>query len=60
VVDLLYRRVSVVMGQDKVKEALARIGTDPMLQSPDELARLVREESAKWGEIVRLSGAKAD
>jgi tripartite-type tricarboxylate transporter receptor subunit TctC len=48
------------MGQDKVKEALARIGTDPMLQSPDELARLVREESAKWGEIVRLSGAKAD
>jgi tripartite-type tricarboxylate transporter receptor subunit TctC len=60
VVDLLYRRVSVVMGQDKVKEALARIGTDPMLQSPDELARLVREESAKWGEIVRISGARAD
>ena len=60
VVDLLYRRVSVVMGQDKVKEALARIGTDPMLQSPDELARLVREENAKWGEIVRISGARAD
>jgi tripartite-type tricarboxylate transporter receptor subunit TctC len=60
VVDLLYRRVSVVMAQEKVREALAKLGTDPMLQSPQELGQLIREESAKWGEIVRLSGATAE
>ncbi len=60
VVDLLFRRVSVVMAQDKVKDALAKLGNDPMLQPPEELARLIRDESAKWGEIVRLSGATAE
>jgi len=60
VVDTLYKRLTSVMAQPKVKESLARIGTNPMLQSPDQLAKLVRDDSEKWGKIVKLSGAKAD
>jgi len=60
VVDALYKRLTTVMAQQKVKDALARIGTDPMLQTPDQLAKLIRDDSAKWGRIVKLSGATAD
>jgi tripartite-type tricarboxylate transporter receptor subunit TctC len=60
VVDALYKGLTTVMGQQKVKDALARIGTDPMLQPPDQLARLIRDDSEKWGRIVKLSGATAD
>jgi tripartite-type tricarboxylate transporter receptor subunit TctC len=60
IVDTLYKRLTSVMAQPKVKESLARIGTDPMLQPPDQLAKLVRDDSEKWGKIVKLSGAKAD
>lgn len=60
VVDALYKRLTTVMAQQKVKDALARIGTDPMLQTPDQLAKLIRDDSEKWGRIVKLSGATAD
>ncbi len=60
IVEALYKRLVTVMAQPKVKEALAKIGTDLMLQPPDQLARLIREDSEKWGRIVKLSGATAD
>jgi tripartite-type tricarboxylate transporter receptor subunit TctC len=60
VVDTLYKRLTAVMAQQKVKDALARIGTDPMLQPPDQLAKLIRDDSEKWGRIVKASGATAN
>jgi len=42
------------------KQRLVEQGADPVGNSPDEFARLLREEVAKYAEVVRISGAKAD
>lgn len=36
---------------------LVKHGVEPTPSSPDELARFIREETAKWAPIVRASGA---
>jgi len=42
------------------RQKLIEQGADPVGNSPEEFARLLREEVAKYAEVVRLSGAKAE
>jgi tripartite-type tricarboxylate transporter receptor subunit TctC len=44
----------------EVKAKLIAAGLEPMWNSPAEFAAYVRSETAKWGKIVRDSGATAD
>jgi tripartite-type tricarboxylate transporter receptor subunit TctC len=60
IVQRLHKDLRTVMGAPKMKESLEALGTDPWMLGPDELARVIREESAKWGETVKRSGAKAE
>jgi tripartite-type tricarboxylate transporter receptor subunit TctC len=43
-----------------VSAALEGQGVEPMPTSSEELARFIREETAKWAPIVRATGAKAE
>jgi len=43
-----------------LKQKMVEQGADPVGNTPEEFARLLREEVARWAEIVRLSGAKAE
>ena len=43
-----------------VAAALEGHGVEPMLTTPEELARFIREETVKWAPIVRASGAKVE
>lgn len=60
IVQRLYKALQAVMATPKMKESLEALGTDPWILGPDELAKVIREESAKWGETVKRSGAKAE
>mgnify|MGYP001168635333 FL=1 len=42
------------------RENFARIGADTLESSPEEFARFMREEIAKWGKVVRDAGVKLD
>jgi tripartite-type tricarboxylate transporter receptor subunit TctC len=42
------------------KQRLVEQGADPVGNSPEEFAKLLREEVAKYAEVVRISGAKAE
>ncbi len=42
------------------REKLAALGADALEGTPDQFATLFREEVAKWGRIVKNSGAKAE
>jgi tripartite-type tricarboxylate transporter receptor subunit TctC len=44
----------------EVRAKLIAAGLEPMWNSPTEFAAYVRSETAKWGKIVRDSGATAD
>jgi tripartite-type tricarboxylate transporter receptor subunit TctC len=42
------------------KQRLVEQGADPVGNTPEEFAKLLREEVAKYAEVVRISGAKAE
>ena len=52
--------VTAVLEMPDVKERLERLGAEPAPQSPDDFARFVRDEIARWAKVVKASGATAD
>ena len=60
IVDKISTDMRRVLAQPDMRERLAAIGVDIRASSPDELAVFQRSEQAKWGKIVKDSGAKVD
>jgi tripartite-type tricarboxylate transporter receptor subunit TctC len=48
------------MHAPELKERLAAMATDPATSTPEEFADYIKREIAKWGEVVRQAGLKAD
>jgi tripartite-type tricarboxylate transporter receptor subunit TctC len=44
----------------EVRKRLEEQGGEPVGSTPEEFAALLREEVAKWAEVVKVSGAKAE
>ena len=44
----------------ELSQKLVEQGTEPVGNSPEEFARMLKEEIARWAEIVRISGAKPE
>lgn len=60
VVDKLNHDIVAVLKSSELREFFAKQGTDVVGNSPEEFARYVKGEVARWGEVVRASGATAD
>ena len=43
-----------------LKQKLVEQGAEPVGNTPEEFGKLLREEVARWAEVVRISGAKAE
>lgn len=48
------------MHAPELKERLAALATEPTTSSPEEFAAYIKQEIAKWGEVVRKAGLKAE
>lgn len=44
----------------EVKERLLAVGAEPVGSSPEEFARHIKSEAARWGKTVKALGLKAD
>ena len=60
IVDKISGDMRRVLAQPDMQQRLAAIGVDIIASSPNELAAFQRAEIAKWGKIVKDSGAKVD
>ncbi|HWI13441.1 MAG TPA: tripartite tricarboxylate transporter substrate-binding protein, partial [Burkholderiales bacterium] len=60
VITQLNAALNRVMATDAMKDRLAAIGAEPGGGTPEDFAALIRSEYAKWGEVVRRTGAKID
>jgi tripartite-type tricarboxylate transporter receptor subunit TctC len=49
-----------IMHAPEMKERLAPMATDPVTSTPEEFAGYIKREIAKWGDVVRKAGLKAD
>ncbi len=57
VVHKLSTLIRQVVDTPAMKEKLEAIGSEPMLQAPEEFGAFLRKENDKWKDIVRKSGA---
>jgi len=48
------------MHSPEVKERLAGLGTDAVTSTPEEFSAYIKREIAKWGEVIRKAGLKAE
>lgn len=61
IVDRLHAALIKVSGSAEVKEAMLKVGVEPLTHpSPEAFAAFMREETMRWGKVARDSGAKAD
>ena len=42
------------------RQRLLDMGAEPVGNTPEEFAKIMKEDVVRWGEVVRASGAKAD
>jgi tripartite-type tricarboxylate transporter receptor subunit TctC len=60
IVQALAGAVAKATHDEEVKKRLAADGAEPVGNTPDEFDRQLKEDVAKYGEVVRVSGAKAN
>jgi tripartite-type tricarboxylate transporter receptor subunit TctC len=60
IVDRLNKAINSGLAESKMKARLADLGLTELAGSPAEFAKLIAEETEKWGKVVKFSGAKPD
>lgn len=52
--------IAAVMALPDVRERLVALGSEPSDFGPDKFGAFIKAEAAKWGEVVKSSGARAE
>jgi tripartite-type tricarboxylate transporter receptor subunit TctC len=60
IVDLIYRNIVTALAAPDMKERLATLGFVPVANTPAEFAAMVGGEVARWKQVIREAGIKAD
>ena len=60
IIDKLNAGVNAVLKDPKLQARIAELGAEPMPMSPAGFGKLVADETAKWAEVVRSAGIKAE
>jgi tripartite-type tricarboxylate transporter receptor subunit TctC len=60
IVTRLHGEVTRVLQQPEIKARLAGDGADPVGSSPEEFARYIQSELAKWAKVARDAGIQAE
>jgi len=60
IIEKLNQALQTALANEDVKAKIAADGAEPLPSTPADYAADIEREEAKWSEIVRKSGAKAD
>jgi tripartite-type tricarboxylate transporter receptor subunit TctC len=60
IVETLNRAVNAALAEPRMKARLATLGGTVMAGSPADFGKLIADETAKWGKVVKAAHIKAD
>jgi tripartite-type tricarboxylate transporter receptor subunit TctC len=60
VVDRLNREVNAILAEPDKKTRLADLGASLLPGTPADFAKLLADETEKWGKVIRFAGIKAE
>jgi tripartite-type tricarboxylate transporter receptor subunit TctC len=60
VISRLNQAFTKIAASPEARERFASVGTDPMSSTPEQFAEFLKKETARWGKVVRDSGATAE
>jgi tripartite-type tricarboxylate transporter receptor subunit TctC len=60
IVDKLNKEINAALADPKMKARLADLGGTVMMGSPADFAKLIADETEKWGKVIRAANIKAD
>lgn len=60
VIARIHAAVAKIAAREQIQGRLAAVGSEAVGNSPEEFATVIRNDRARWGEIIKLSGARAE
>jgi tripartite-type tricarboxylate transporter receptor subunit TctC len=60
IVERLNGEVNAVLAEPTVQARMADLGSEPLSGSPADFAKLLAEETEKWGKVIRAANIKAE
>lgn len=60
IVARLNAEIVKIMSSQDARDRMAALGADIVTNSPEQFADYVRTETAKWGQVIKETGAKVD
>src|SRR4051812_45165934 len=60
IVDKLAAETAAIIALPDVRERLLALGAEPAANSPDEFGAYIKSEIAKWGKVIKESGARVE
>ena len=60
VIARLNAEIAKALAAPDLRQRMANIGVDPAPGTPDELQRLIRDETELWTKVIKAAGIKAD
>jgi tripartite-type tricarboxylate transporter receptor subunit TctC len=60
VIRKLHADITAALRSPDISKRLTDVGFDPIPSSPEQFGAFMREETARWGAVVKASGAKVD
>jgi tripartite-type tricarboxylate transporter receptor subunit TctC len=60
IIDRLNSEINAGLADPKIREHLADLGSTPMPMTSAEFGKLIADETAKWGKVIREANIKAE
>jgi tripartite-type tricarboxylate transporter receptor subunit TctC len=60
IVQQLNREICAILDEPEIKQKLAQQGANPAPTDPESFGRLIRDDVAKWTEVIRSAGIQPD
>ncbi len=60
IVKQLNKAINESLGSAEMRARLDKLGLEPVIQTPEEFGKFVRDEVPRWAEIVKVSGVTGD